>query len=85
MIEEIKAVIEKHKEQIPVKVIAEILAELDEAEAKLEAECCEWKIDNQSNFYIVYKTSCGNQRITGIVGEKYCCHCGKPIKISEVE
>ena len=36
MIDEIKKVLEKHKDKIPVIVVAEILAIIDEAEEKIE-------------------------------------------------
>lgn len=42
MINEIKSVIEKHKEHIPVKVTAEILAVMDEAEAKGNVGVFDW-------------------------------------------
>ena len=78
----IKAILTKHKEHIPVKVVVEMLAEIDEA----EAEVCEWKQEKILEFSLSdCVTSCGyNEHYsTGI--DKYCRHCGKPIKISEVE
>ena len=36
----IKEVLEKYKERIPVRVLAELLADIDEAEAKQEASRC---------------------------------------------
>lgn len=58
---------------------------IDEAEAKWEAECCEWfERDFEDSFYyshdgkeIDYKND--------VKCWKYCPYCGKPIKISEVE
>ena len=57
-----------------------------EAEAKWKAECCEWKREKILEFSLSdCVTSCGHAEhySTGI--DKYCRHCGKPIKISEVE
>lgn len=59
---------------------------VDEAEAKWEADCCEWKQEKCLEFSLSdCVTSCGHAEhySTGI--DKYCRHCGKPIKISEVE
>lgn len=67
-----------------VNAYAKSLSLIDEAEAKWEAECCEWKRLAIGNS--VWKTSCGKQK-TIILNrdETYCQYCGKPIKISEVE
>ena len=65
-----------------------MLKKLDEAEAKWEADCCEWRLcDEEAN---VYDTSCRNPHILieGTPKEnnyEYCPYCGKPIKIIEVE
>lgn len=57
---------------------------VDEAEAKWEADCCEWNRLARGN--AVWRTSCGKQRTELIYGdETHCQFCGKPIKISEVE
>ena len=37
--DEIRAILQKHKEKMPVIVTAEILASVDEAEAKWKADC----------------------------------------------
>lgn len=74
----IRSILAKHKDVIPVKVVAEILAEID--------ECCEWKQEKILEFSLSdCVTSCGHTEhySTGI--DKYCRHCGKPIKISEEE
>jgi len=58
---------------------------LDEAEAKWEADCCEWKFNE---FEEQWETSCGvllNPNSNDREATFYCCHCGKPIKILEVE
>lgn len=79
----IKSIIAKYKENMPVIATAELLAEIDEA----EADFCEWKQEDAICFFlgVTYITSCGHAEhySTGI--DKYCRHCGKPIKISEVE
>lgn len=51
-----------------------------------EAECCEWSPMKYLEFSLSdCLTSCGHAEhySTGI--DKYCRHCGKPIKIVEVE
>lgn len=56
---------------------------INEAEAKLEADCCEWT----PNKYVgrMCYTSCGYANSYNTIEDKYCRHCGKPIKILEVE
>ena len=76
----IKDVLEKYKERIPVRVLAELLADIDEAEAKWEADCCIRVVGKP------FTSSCGQKYDKWTyVGEPYCAKCGKPIKISEVE
>ena len=61
------------------------IAKVDEAEAKWEAEACEWKYND---FEEQWETSCGvllNPNSNDREATFYCCHCGKPIKIVEVE
>jgi hypothetical protein len=58
---------------------------IDEAEAKWEADCCEWKYDEEEDYY---ETSCGHlQIIMGGTptenGYRFCPYCGR--KIAEVE
>ena len=65
--------------------IAEII---NEAEAKWEADCCEWEHSVGSETkYPHHKTSCGVIEHKGIIDSriKFCPFCGKRIKISEVE
>lgn len=60
--------------------------EVDEAEAKWEAECCEWVHKryhanclckcNDNHFFLDYDL---------VSSFRVCPYCGKPIKISEVE
>lgn len=75
----LKEIIAKHKENMPVIATAELLAEIDEA----EADVCVWKFFKPSNS--LYEKH-GDFR-TGDELEKWnvCPYCGKPIKISEVE
>lgn len=56
---------------------------INEAEAKWEADCCEWK-KYEYDILFPYKTSCGHSEVF-FDTFKYCPYCGKPIKISEVE
>ena len=59
---------------------------INEAEAKWEAECCEWKQEKILEFSLSdCVTSCGHAEHYSVGIDKYCRHCGKPIKISEVE
>lgn len=63
--------------------ITHCIEEINEAEAKWEAECCEWK-KYEYDILFPYKTSCGHSEVF-FDTFKYCPYCGKPIKISEVE
>ena len=82
MITEIKSVLEKHKEHIPVKVTAELLAVIDEA----EEDACEWKEHGEFGWIIVPPHKNGATRLAEELEIRpYCSVCGKPIKISEVE
>lgn len=56
---------------------------IDEAEAKWEADCCEWK-GKKNDMLGLYKTTCGNLSIVNPYWN-FCPYCGKRIKISEVE
>lgn len=78
----LRAILTRHKENMPVVVLAEMLAEIDEAEAKWEAECCEWKVHRYLN---IHKTSCGMAIGDYHKAWDFCPYCGKRIKISEVE
>ena len=59
---------------------------INEAEAKWESDCCEWRLcDEEEN---VYDTSCRNPHILieGTPKEnnyEYCPYCGKKIKVVE--
>ena len=60
---------------------------INEAEAKWEAECCEWKrspielwtFDSSCGYYLEVQNS------DDVRDFNFCPYCGKPIKISEVE
>ena len=81
MIEEIKAVIEKHKEYIPVIVIAELLAVLDGVQ-----DYCEWKPHGVYGWIIVSSHNEAEARNRDdIKNRPHCTVCGKKIKIVEVE
>lgn len=81
MINEIKAVLEKHKDCIPVVVTAELLAVIDGA----ENEVCEWKrIWGCEMIQMPHKN--GYAMCDSNLKDYPCCPvCGKPIKIVEVE
>ena len=78
----LRAILTRHKENMPVVVVAEMLAEIDGA----EAECCEWKLeDAEANLYV---TSCEQRQLIfedtpNENGYRFCPYCGR--KISEVE
>lgn len=56
---------------------------INEAEAKWEADCCEWKRKKNTSFAeAVHRVPC---HIYTVIHWKFCPYCGKPIKISEVE
>lgn len=59
------------------------LEAITEAEAKWEADCCEWKPhDKAKNVLMVH----GELHYRHYVSEwKFCPYCGKRIKIAEVE
>ena len=64
------------------------LEKVDEAEAKWEAECCEWKYcKGNETSYSHHKTSCGKTLhiLMDLKDYHYCQYCGKRIKISEVQ
>ena len=56
---------------------------INEAEAKWEQDCCEWK-KYEADIIFPYKTSCGHSEVFYDTF-KFCPYCGKRIKISEVE
>ena len=69
-----------------IDVYNRTLRYINEAEAKWEAECCEWK----KNIYFFgghdYSSGCGTRiPLNSLEYHKYCPFCGKPIKIAEVE
>ena len=55
---------------------------INEAEAKREEDCCEWKAHK---YWYVHKTSCGMAIGDYHKAWNFCPYCGKPIKIIEVE
>lgn len=57
---------------------------VDEAEAKWEAEVCEWE---HRNHYVNCLCKCNGIMIEYdlAIGFTHCPYCGKPIKIVEVE
>ena len=58
---------------------------INEAEAKWEADCCEWfERDFEDSFYYSHDGKEFDYK-NDVKYWKYCPYCGKPIKISEVE
>ena len=57
---------------------------INEAEAKWESDCCEWKFMEGVEDC---RCSCNGYHVDYMVATKYnfCPYCGKSIKISEVE
>ena len=77
MIEEIKAVIEMHKEHIPVKVVAELLAVLDN-------DYCEWKPHGTYGWIIVSDHAEAEARNRDdIKNRPHCTVCGRKIRVKE--
>ena len=78
MIAEIKAIIEKHKDHIPVVALAELLA--------VTESTCKWHPHGQYGWIIVSDHAEAEARNRDdIKNRPYCTVCGKRIKISEVE
>jgi hypothetical protein len=78
----LRAILHKHKENMPVIATAELLAEIDEA----EADVCVWKPHGEFGWIIVPPHKNGATRLAEELEIRpYCSVCGKPIKISEVE
>lgn len=57
---------------------------VNEAEAKWEAECCEWT-PTKNRVFFTLKASCGDNYFSDGDDYNFCPYCGKPIKILEVE
>ncbi len=83
----LRAILTRHKENMPVVAVAEMLAEIDEAEAKWEADCCEWTelIEYKQRVYANCRFTNDSLDAMSIGYFKFCPYCGKRIKISEVE
>lgn len=79
---------------VAIKETERFIEYINEAEAKWEADCCEWKLSRatlQRYSDCVWTTSCNNGKeiefhTPHYVVRKYnfCPYCGKPIKIVEV-
>ena len=73
--DEIREILQKHKEKMPVVATAELLAVIEQE--------CEWRRLKSSEFdYMDSKHGFLEEYTTGW---KFCPYCGKPIKILEVE
>ena len=66
---------------IPTKIAVDLI---NEAEAKWEADCCEWRCGEVmlKSPHKISKFTCTKD---GDFKYTFCPDCGKPIKISEVE
>ena len=71
-------------EEFAINTWAEALSILDEAEAKLEADCCEWK-QYETKYGTRYQNCRATESPVDTFAFKFCPYCGKPIKIVEVE
>ena len=80
----LRTILTRRKENMPVVVVAEMLAEIEEAEAKWKADCCEWKAYGGKAF-IESPHSRKMYDNSSLAQNVYCNTCGKPIKIVEVE
>ena len=78
----LRAILTRNKENLPVVTVAEMLAEIDEEEAKfvkVEKDCCVWKWRIEDGRK-VFK-NCLYIADTHIAYSfKYCPYCGKPRK-----
>ena len=59
-----------------------IAEHINEAEAKWEAEVCEWKL-TKGRVFFPYKAVCGDNFFSDGDNYNYCPYCGKCIKIAE--
>ena len=64
--------------------VSEVRELINEAEAKWEAECCEWKNVSCDNWTPSCETN-STYNVFGVAWFRRCPYCGKRIKISEVE
>jgi hypothetical protein len=73
-----KAILEKYKEHIPIVVMAEMLAVMEER--------CEWKPHGQYGWIIVppHKEGAARNR-DDLKNRPYCAVCGKEIKVNEAD
>lgn len=72
----IREILEKHKEHIPVVVMAEILAALE--------DCCEWKPYGAYGWIIVSDHEEAEARNRDdIKNRPHCTVCGRKIKVKE--
>lgn len=47
-----------------------------------ESKCCEWRVVDRPQGFIIYNTGCGRIRLNCVKGyDVYCNACGKKIKI----
>lgn len=74
-------------EEFDVVPLGRTLETINEAEAKWEAEVCEWKCAEWNPKYVINSPhkDCMPLSIADLKNQPYCGHCGKPIKITEVE
>ena len=75
-----------NKKEIMLLFLPDVEEFINEAEAKWESECCEWKRGSE-NKDILFAP---HEQVSAIYESclpmyPYCSVCGKPIKISEVE
>jgi len=80
----LRAILARHKESLPVVTLAEMLAEIDEAEAKREADCCVWKRVWDSEMILMqHKAGSYAMHDSNLKNYPYCQVCGKKIKVVE--
>jgi hypothetical protein len=78
----LRAILHKHKENMPVIATAELLAEIDEA----EADVCVWKPHGEFGWIIVPPHKNGATRLAEELEIRpYCSVCGRRIKINEAD
>lgn len=75
----LRAILTRHKENLPIVTTAEMLAEIDNAEVKWKADCCIWK-SRIEDHRVVFKNCLYVADPHIVYAFKYCPYCGKPFK-----
>lgn len=75
----LRAILKRHKENMPVIVTAEMLAEIDEAESNWESDHCNmWKLKENDLFIQIHGTC---YLVDEVKYWKCCPYCRKKLKL----